>query len=132
MENNFEKIVRKYMSVNSPDIPEPDASFMEEAHRKINKRKKNSTFKSSLGLFNFIFSEINFYQTALTAMIILLVFLLLSPKNQNQSFTEQMINESRSASSSTVLAGLTRVNSNETSVNSSTVLSSIITFAAKN
>lgn len=132
MKPNFEKTIKEFMSANSPDIPEPDSGFLTEAHERINKRKKNASLKSSIPWLGWLMPENQFYQSAIVVVVVLLFAILLPRTNQHEGLAEKIINESRSASSSTVLAGLNHQDEPKPSVNSATVLTSIVTFASKN
>lgn len=132
MENRLEKILRQQLSAESSEIPEPDDNFIKLAHQKIISRKRNTSFKSSFGFMNILFPRMNYYSSCFAALLLFLLMLFLPRNNQNPGFTEQLINQSRSASSCTVLAGLNQEQENNESVKSATVLTSIVTFAAKN
>jgi hypothetical protein len=137
MENNTENFLKNKLSINELDLDTPDLSLVNEAREKILSRKKQNIQK--VGFLTFIFSYFDFkvkaYQVGIAMLLIaggIFYFTSLENKTNTDAFVSRNAANNYSISSSTVLASLTQYTNNKTATNSSTVLTSIITFVIRN
>lgn len=125
--------IRQYLSDDFNNLQEPDFKLMKDARAVIAGRKKQN-----LGIvpsfLNFFKLEISVYQSGFAVLIVAACIIFVS----QQKYTGGGLYDFRtqtattSINSSMVLSGLTQYTNANHSVNSSTVLTSIITFVAKN
>lgn len=133
MKENMDSLFKQHFEQDLADMQSPDFNLASAAREKVAQRK--SANESSKGFFNGFFRmEISVYQAAFAALLITVTVLYYSKQKYSPEKTlgEKTYPVNSSINSSTVLAGLTQHTLNEASVKSSTVLTSIITFVAKN
>jgi hypothetical protein len=136
MENNTENFLKNKLSIDGMDLDSPDLSLVKAAREKVMARKKTTEKKS--GFIEGLRAQLGFLLNPVPAGIaaILIIGGLFYFTNTETQKTELAIGSQNatnnySISSSTVLA-LTQYTNNKTATASSTVLSSIMTFVAKN
>ncbi|HWY09939.1 MAG TPA: hypothetical protein VN026_01380 [Bacteroidia bacterium] len=137
MGNNTENFLKNKLSIDELDLEIPNISLVNEAREKIALRKKQIPAKENF--FSFIYDyfgfEIKSYQIGLATLLIACgIFYFTNNVNEKNDSTLISKNAANnySISSSTVLASLTQYTNNKTAANSSTVLTSIITFVIRN
>ena len=137
MENNADNFLKNKLSPDELDLETPDISLVNEAREKILMRRKAIPEKENF--FSFISAyfgfEIKSYQIGLATLLIACgIFYFTNNVNEKNDGTLISKNAANnySISSSTVLASLTQYTNNKTATNSSTVLTSIITFVIRN
>ena len=137
MENNSKNFLKNKLSIDELNLDTPDISLVSEAREKILSRKKLTPEKENF--FSFFYEyfgfEIKSYQIGLATLLLACgIFYLTNNVNEKNDGTLISKNAANnySISSSTVLASLTQYTNNKTATNSSTVLTSIITFVIRN
>lgn len=133
METQTEKYLIAKFSLDELEIDVPSIDLVSKARQKVMARKTkpdNVNHKWNLNFFKF---EFTVFHAGFAAIIIVAgVFYLTQQKYQNNYSTSKTETTNVvSSKSNTVLASLTK-NDAKASVKSSTVLTSIITFIAKN
>ena len=137
MENNIENFLKNKLSADEMDLGTPDLQLVESAREKVMSRKKNIERKQGFleSLWSSFGTLFNPLPAGITAFLIIGgIFYFTSNETQKTelALNPQNSTGSYSINSSTVLASLTQYTNNKTATASSTVLSSIVTFVAKN
>lgn len=133
MKENMNQLFKHHFEEELSEMPEPNFELVNAAREKIAKRKPVVSNNNRM-FSGFSRMEISVYQAAFAALLITVMVLYYSRQKYSPERTlgEKTYPANSSINSSTVLAGLTQHTLNESSVKSSTVLTSIITFVAKN
>lgn len=137
MENNTENFLKNKLSIDEMELETPDLSIVQQARERVMARQKITEIKPGFleGLrarFEFLFHP---FPVGVAAILIIGgIFYFTNNETQKTELAihpQNATNNYSISSSSTVLA-LTQYTINETATASSTVLSSIMTFVAKN
>lgn len=133
MKENIDDLFKQHFDESLANMQDPTIDLVKIAREKIASRKSVSA--SGKWSFPFFFKvEISVYQAAFAALLIAVTVLYYSKQKYSpeKALGEKTYPANSSINSSTVLAGLTQHTLNESAVKSSTVLTSIMTFVAKN
>lgn len=133
MKENMNQLFKQHFEEELSNMAEPEFELVSAAREKIAQIKPVES-KSNRIFSGFFRMEISVYQAAFAALLITVTVLYYSKQKYSPDKTlgEKTYPANSSINSSTVLAGLTQHTLNESSVKSSTVLTSIITFVTKN
>lgn len=133
METNFENKMKEIMHNELNELELPPSHLFNDARRIIESRRKtkqqhNPWWKGLLNL------ELSVYQVGFTAILIAVSIIFVSRQKYSGGGLYNLHTQTAttSISTSTSLAGLSQNPKTNHSVNSSTVLTSIITFVARN
>jgi hypothetical protein len=132
MNNGFENRIIEAFSKEANDTPEPSRDLIKNARRIVANRKKTTFITRCWN--NRLTNRISVYQTGFAALIIAACAIFVSQQKYSGGgfYDIRTQTATTSVNSSTVLSGLTQHTNTNQSVNTTTVLTSILTFVAKN
>lgn len=136
MKSNLDDLLKKSLSVDETSIDAPEMERLSDVRRVVESRKWKPVKKQTglLSMFSiFLFPKSSLYPAGLLSMIVAGYFFYVTVGHSvNCGSGVSFHEESMSPASSNTLASLTPTSSNNSSVQSQTVMPSIFTFASQN